>query len=42
VAEGTYTMARKATPVIPELHAAMLFGVGSLVVATRLRRRPRD
>ena len=41
-ASGTYTLTRKATPVIPEPHAAMLFGVGSLVVATRLRRRPRD
>ena len=41
-ADGTYALARKATPVIPEPHAAMLFGVGSLVVATRLRRRPRD
>jgi hypothetical protein len=39
---GTYTLARKPTTAVPEPHAAMLFGVGSLVVATRLRRRPRD
>jgi hypothetical protein len=42
VIEGTYTLARKPTAAVPEPHAAMLFGVGSLVVATRLRRRPRD
>lgn len=40
VVEGTYRLARKQTQPIPEPNAAMLFSIGSLVVATRIRRRP--